>query len=118
MATKELSIGVILIALLVIIFNPWQMFMPGYMVMGLLIGLIVLYIAFATFIWRENRGDEREAFHRLFADRIAYLTGSAVLLVGIVANELSHRFDPWLIAALVFMVFAKVVGLIYGKNRL
>ena len=73
MAKKELLVGLGLIVLLFIIFNPWNMFMPGYLVMGFLIAAIVLYIAFATFLWREGRGDEREQFHRLFADRIAYL---------------------------------------------
>jgi ABC-type Fe3+-siderophore transport system permease subunit len=114
----ELSVGVGLLALLYIIFNPWNLFMPGYVVMGFLIAAIVLYIAFATFLWKENEGDEREQFHRLFADRIAYLVGSAVLLIGIVLGELQHALNPWLILALAAMVLAKVVGLMYGKNKL
>ena len=86
--------------------------------MAFLTGMVVLYLAFAIFFWREGRGDEREQFHRLFADRIAYLAGSAFLLVGIVISELAHALDPWLIFALALMVIAKIVGLIYGKNRL
>ena len=82
------------------IFNPWNMFMPGYVVMGFLIAAVVLYRIFATFFWRENRGDEREQFHRFFADRIAYLAGSALLLIGIVLGEIRHALDPWLIFAL------------------
>jgi heme O synthase-like polyprenyltransferase len=118
MAKKELLVGLGLLILLFIIFNPWNMFMPGYVVMSFLIGAIVLYIAFVTFLWRENHGDEREQFHRLFADRIAYLVGSALLLLGIVVGELQHTLDPWLIYALAFMVIAKIAGLIYGKNKL
>lgn len=113
----ELLVGVGLIALLYIIFNPWQIFMPGYVVMGFLIVAVVLYITFATFLWRENEGDEREQYHRLFADRIAYLTGSAILLIGIIFGELAHALDPWLIFALAVMVVAKVAGLIYSKNK-
>jgi hypothetical protein len=118
MAKTELSVGLGLIALLFIIFNPWNMFMPGYLVMGILTAAVVLYVAFVTFLWRENKGDEREVFHRLFADRIAYLAGSGLLLVGIVAGELQHALDPWLIYALSIMVIAKIAGLIYGKNKL
>jgi putative flippase GtrA len=114
----ELAVGVGLLALLYIIFNPWRLFMPGYVIMGFLIAVVVLYVAFATFVWKENRGDERERYHRLFADRIAYLAGSAILLLGIVLGELQHTLDPWLIAALAVMVMAKVAGLIYGKNKL
>jgi hypothetical protein len=118
MAKKELLVGLGLIVLLFVIFNPWSVFMPGYLVMGILIGAIILYIAFATFLFGETHGDEREQFHRLFADRIAYLVGSAFLLIGIVAGELQHALDPWLILALALMVIAKLGGLIYGKNKL
>lgn len=118
MAKKELVVGLGLVILLFIIFNPWNAFMPSYAVMSLLVGAVILYAAFATFLWRESRGDERERFHRLFADRIAYLAGSALLLVGIVIGELRHALDPWLVYALVLMVIAKIIGLIYGKNKL
>ena len=115
---SELSIGIALIVLLFVIFNPFSLFMPGYLIMFFLIGAIVLFIAFATFLWRENEGDEREAFHRLFADRVAYLCGSGILLIGIVIEELNHSLDPWLIYALALMVIAKVGGLIYSKIKL
>lgn len=115
---SELSVGVGLLVLLYIIFNPFSWFMPGYLIMSFLIAAIVLYVAFATFLWKENKGDEREQYHRLFADRIAYLVGSAVLLIGIVIGELGHALDPWLIYALAIMVIAKVVGLIYSKHKL
>ena len=92
--------------------------MPGYVVMALLIGAIVLYIVFAIFLWREKSGDERDTFHRLFADRIAYLTGSALLVIGIVVGELQHMLDPWLIFALAVMVIAKVGALVYSKMKL
>ena len=118
MAKSELAVGCGLLVLLYIIFNPWNLFMPGYLVMGLLTGAVILYIAFAIFLWRENQGDEREQFHRLFADRIAYLAGSALLLIGIVAGELGHAPDPWLVIALTVMVIAKVRGLIYSKIKL
>lgn len=118
MAKKELLVALGLLVLLFIIFNPWSLFMPGYAVMGLLVGAIVLYIFFATFLWRESRGDEREQFHRLFADRIAYFAGSALLLLGIIIGELQHALDPWLVYALALMVIAKIAGLLYGKNKL
>jgi hypothetical protein len=104
--------------LLFIIFNPFSLFMPGYMVMTYLVAAIVLFIVFATFLWKENKGDEREQYHRLFADRVAYLAGSATLLIGIVVSELAHELDPWLIYALAIMVIAKVGGLIYSKIKL
>ena len=114
---SELTVGLGLLVLLFIIFNPFSVLMPGYMIMTFLVAAIVLFITFATFLWKENQGDEREQYHRLFADRIAYLVGSATLLIGIVISELARSLDPWLIYALVIMVIAKVAGLIYGKIK-
>ncbi len=114
----ELVIGVGLLVLLFIIFNPWNVFMPGFVVMGLLIGIVVLFGIFAIFLWNESRGDEREEFHRLFADRIAYLAGSAAFIIAIVIQELAHALDPWLIAGLSVMILTKVTALIYGKIKL
>lgn len=114
----ELAVGLGLLVLLFVIFNPWQVFMPGYVVMGLLIGAVVLFGILATFLWNEDHGDEREHFYRLFADRTAYLAGSTVLLIAIIVEELGHVLDPWLIVALAIMIVAKVGALMYGKNKL
>jgi len=114
----ELIISFILIGLLAILFNPWNTAMPDMMVMSLLLGLVSLFSIFVIFIWREKKGDEREEFHRLFADRMAFLVGSGVLIAGVIIQELSHAIDRWLIATLAFMVLAKVAGLIYSKRKL
>lgn len=115
---SELAVGLGLLVLLYVIFNPFGLFMPGYMIMMFLVAIAVLFLLFATLLWKEKRGDEREAYHRLFADRLAYLSGSTILLIGIIVNELAHRSDPWLICALAIMVVAKIGGLIYSKINL
>ena len=114
----ELTVLIGFLVLIFVIFNPWSIAMPDYLVMGLLVGAVALFAAFAVFLWRENRGDERERFHRLFADRIAFLIGAAALLIGIIVGELGHNLDPWLVFALSAMVIAKVIALIYGKIKL
>jgi heme O synthase-like polyprenyltransferase len=114
----ELAVSLGLLALLFVLYNPWDLLMPGYLVMSFLVGMVVLYVAFATFLWRENGGDERENLHRMFADRIAYLAGSAILLFGIIIGELNHSLNPWLIGALAAMVIAKVIGFVYGEIKL
>ncbi len=114
----EIAVAIGLLILLFVIFNPWSVFMPGYAVMGLLVGIVALFAVFAIFFWNEGRGDEHERFYRFFADRVAYLLGSGLLLVAIIIEELSHALDPWLLFALAAMIIGKVAGLIYGKNKL
>lgn len=114
----ELGVAIGLLVLLFVVFNPWNVLMPGYIVMALLIGLVVLFVAFAAFVWEEGRGDERESFHHLFADRVAYLAGSAFLLTGVIIEELGHALDPWLILVLAVVVIAKAIGLVYSKIKL
>ncbi|MEK7093783.1 MAG: hypothetical protein AAB903_00400, partial [Patescibacteria group bacterium] len=63
----ELIISLILIGLLFVIFNPWNIIMPDMMIISILLCLVSLFSIFTIFIWREKRGDEREEFHRLFA---------------------------------------------------
>ncbi len=113
----ELIISLILIGLLFVIFNPWNIIMPDMMIISILLCLVSLFSIFTIFIWREKRGDEREEFHRLFADRLAFLAGSGVLIIGVVIQELNHTLDRWLVTALVVMILGKVIGLIYGKKK-
>ena len=91
--------------------------MPDMMIISILLCLVSLFSIFTIFIWREKRGDEREEFHRLFADRLAFLAGSGVLIIGVVIQELNHTLDRWLVTALVVMILGKVIGLIYGKKK-
>ncbi len=114
----ELFVSLVLVLLLGIVFNPWSMVMPDYVVMALLTGLIVSFIGFAVFVWREGSGDERETAHRLLADRVAYLIGSALLLIGVIIQEFRGSLDPWLIFVLAAMVLGKVAGLLYAKSKL
>lgn len=78
---------------------------------------IILFAGFAIFIWREKDGDERENLHRALAGRWAFLAGSGVLVLGIVVEELNHGLDYWLVWALLAMVLAKIVGIIYKRHK-
>ena len=113
----EIIISCVLVALSILFLDPGGFFdsMPGYMMASLV--LLVCYVLFAAFIWRENGRDEREQFHKMMAGRFAYLAGVGVLVLGIILEELGHSLDPWLVIALSGMVLAKVAGLMYGRIR-
>lgn len=110
MFTKnEAIISIVLIALLILLVSPMEFLMPTTIGMMLVISLIIVFAAYATFIWKENSRDERENLHRLHAGRIAYLSGSGVLVMGIVLQSINHDIDPWLIFTLMVMILSKLL---------
>ena len=114
---QEVSISGILIILLVLFLNPFGFWMPTALLMMMVLGLVVAFALFASFVWRENHRDEREGFHKMMAGRIAYLTGTALLTLGIIVQSFGHEIDLWLVLILCAMILAKIIGLIYGRLK-
>jgi 4-amino-4-deoxy-L-arabinose transferase-like glycosyltransferase len=104
----ETVVMVSLVALAVLLLNPFDFWMPNMMVLGILVCALILFGVFATFILRENAGDERDEAHKALAGRNAFLAGSAVLLVGIVVQGYTHSVDPYLVGTLTVMIVAKI----------
>src|SRR3989344_5120219 len=111
----EVLISLILLIFLLLLLNPFGLLMPKPMEMLLLVGLALIFIIFIGFFWKENVVDERESLHRYIAGRFAYFTGVSILTLGVLAQSFRHSLDSWLIAALIFMILAKIVGLFYGR---
>jgi|SRR3989344_3828528 len=114
---KEIIAGLVVLILLVAVANPFEIWMPDMTSMLLLLGLALLMAAFVAFVLREHGADEREEYHKLLADRYAFLAGAAVLILAIIRQEVLHSLDRWLILALGVMVLAKIMGLIYGRQK-
>ncbi len=114
---QEISISVILVILLVFFLNPFDFWMPNTLLMMMVLGLVVVFGLFASFVWRENHRDEREGLHKMMAGRIAFLVGAALLTLGIITQSFNHNLDPWLVFILSGMIVAKVATLIYGRIK-
>src|SRR6266404_6411237 len=104
----ELGISFVLIVLAVAVLNPMHAWMPDMTLSLLLAGVFVIFCVFAAFIMREGAADEREMTHRALAGRTAFLTGSGVLVLGIISEGAHHAVDMWLVLSLVAMILAKV----------
>jgi hypothetical protein len=79
-----------------------------------LVALVVIFITFAVFLWKESGGDEREIAIRHKIDRLAFLGGAVVLIVALVVDSLmTHMINVWVLLALGTMVAAKIVGSIF-----
>jgi len=114
----EIVISFVLIVLTILLLNPFNFWMPNMMHMAVLALTLVSFASFAVFVVRENVQDEREIAHRMLSGRVAFLTGSALLTIGIVVQSLQDVVDVWLVVVLVAMVLSKLVTRLYSDSRL
>ena len=115
---KEVAASFVLVVLLVLILNPLHFWMPMPVHIMILGALAAAFGAIAVFVLRENAVDEREAAHRSFAGRVAFLVGAGMLVIGIALQSLQHAVDVWLVGVLVFMIVAKMAARLYGDRYL
>ncbi len=109
------ALGTLLLALLVL--NPFHLWMPTMVAMVFLAALFVVFCVFAVFVVREKTVDEREEQHRAFAGHAAFLTGAALLVIGIMVEDIQHALDPWLVVALIGMIGAKLAARVYSDHQ-
>ena len=114
---QEIFVSSVLIVLLVLFLNPFGFWMPNALLMMMVLGLVVVFVVFASFVWKENSRDEREGLHKMMAGRIAFLSGTALLVIGIIVQSFKHELDFWLVLTLGTMILAKIIGLIYGRTK-
>jgi hypothetical protein len=115
---KETIITICLIIVAVLLLNPFNFWMPDMMLMGILASALVLFAIFASFVLRERVIDERDNVHRTLAGRNAFLSGSAMLMLGIILQGYSHTVDPWLVISLIIMIVVKIVSRIWSDKNL
>ena len=114
MKTESITV-VVAVVLALLILNPFHFWMPTMMHMVVLAVAVIAFSVFAVFVVRERAHDEREDLHRMFAGRAAFLLGASVLMVGIVVQSVASSPDPWLIAALLAMIFGKMIAHMYSS---
>ncbi len=114
---SEILISLTLLLILIFCLNPFGILMPPPLVSMLVISLLLFVGIFASFIWKERSGDERENYHKLLAGHLAFLTGVALLGIAIAFQELNHDLDPWLVYILIAMILAKIIGRIYNDRN-
>ncbi|MSU73591.1 hypothetical protein EXS56_00425 [Candidatus Kaiserbacteria bacterium] len=115
---KEIIASFVLVVLVVLVLNPFHFWMPMPLQMMVLGATIAAFGVVAGFVVRERAGDERDVAHRMRAGRVAFLAGTAVLVVGIVVQSFMHQVDSWLVGALAVMVVAKMLARAYEDRYL
>lgn len=113
----HISVAAVLVALLMLLTDPFMYWMPAGVQMLVLLGATALAALWAGFVMQERAHDEREAVHTMYAGRAAYLSGLAVLTLALIVQGLAHAIDPWVPLALGAMVVSKLAARMYVERR-
>lgn len=111
----HISIAVALVVFLVLLTDPFMLWMPMGAQMVALLCAATLGAVWAGFVMYEDAPDEREVVHRMNAGRMAYLSGIVILTVALAVQGLAHDIDPWISLALGTMVVVKLASRFYSE---
>jgi ABC-type nickel/cobalt efflux system permease component RcnA len=113
----EITAGVVLVLLLLLLLNPFDVLMLSNTSMMVLALFVVAFLVFVGLVWRSRAVDERELAHQHAAARISYALGVNVIAIGIVVQSYMYELNLWLPMALGVMVLAKIGASIYYKQK-
>jgi hypothetical protein len=108
--------ALVLLVMLGALTDPFMYWMPTMPEMTVLLISTALLLGWMGFVAREKAVDEREAEHRMFAGRVAYLSGLALLTIALVMQGFAHTIDPWVPIALAGMVVSKLAARWYADT--
>ncbi len=111
----HIATAVTLVVLLILLTDPFMLWMPAQAQMPALLGAAVLVCLWAGFVMYEQANDEREVVHKMQAGRVAYLAGIAVLTIALIYQGFHHAIDPWVTAALGVMVVSKLGARLFSE---
>ena len=103
----------ILVVLLFILSDIFMIWMPSMLSMTLLSLAAVLLSVWVGLVLREEANDEREAEHRMYAGRVASISGVVILLGALLTQGFAQAIDPWIAFALGGMVLSKSLVRMY-----
>lgn len=88
------------------------------MVFTMMALLLVASLVHGAFWLRERAADEREERHVMSAGRVAFLSGIAVAVLGILVQAIVlHQVSGWLVAVVVVMVISKQLTRLYLEHN-
>jgi drug/metabolite transporter (DMT)-like permease len=110
----QIVTAVVFLGLLLLLTDPFMIFMPPMAAMLVLLCVVVLMCMWSGFILYEQFVDERELMHRMYAGRVAYLTALGSLTLALLYQALTaHHIDPWIALTLALMVISKLGARLY-----
>jgi len=114
---KEILTALGLVVILTFLMDPMGMYYHNMTVVFSITILILLFVSFSIFVWKDKPADEREEVHQSFAGRVAFLSGTALMIIGVVVQSFNHAIDFWLVLALIVMIISKLIALRYSERN-
>ncbi len=114
--TLQYVLVVLLMVLLGALTDPFMYWMPSMPQMFALTLACVCLAAWIGLAAREDAKDERDAEHRMFAGRVAYLGGIGVLTLALLAQGVAHAIDPLIPVSIALMVVLKIAARWYAER--
>lgn len=112
----HIFVALALVGLLTTVSDPFMIWMPPSAQMPALLAAAVCACLWAGFVMYERSHDEREMLHTMQAGRVAYLSGIAILTLGLVLEGLQHHIDMWIPLTLSVMVLSKLFARLYSEQ--
>lgn len=104
-------VAVVFVLLLVLLANPFSLWMPTGLQYTTVAALVVVAAIFAGLVTGEKVRDEREEELRAQSARYGYLAGIIVLTLGIAVPILmGGHASPWVLTALGVMIVVRFVS--------
>jgi hypothetical protein len=115
---QEITIALVLVIMLFLFINPFGFWMSSTIYMTVVFVWMVLFVIFAVFIFAEKTRDEREQYLLMSAERVGFIVGCLILVLGVVGQYIfMQTTDLLMVLALSCMILTKVGALIYGKIK-
>lgn len=112
----QIVFAIALLVMLAALTDPFMYWMPSMPQMLALALATAGLAAWVGFVAREKAADEREERHRMFAGRVAYLSGLSLLTAALVFQGFAHAIDSWIPITLAVMVVSKLVARWYADR--
>lgn len=114
---EVIGVSALLIAL-VLFFNPFSLWELSLELKKTIVLSVIAFFVLAFITCHHRKNDERENFVLYSAERTAFVSGSAIAIIGLIYQMLTTgELDHWLVATLLVMTIAKGIGLMYAKIK-
>ena len=79
---------------------------------------LALYTIVLSLVGEGKATDERDQAHRYLSNRMALITSTAVISLGIIIQLfVTHHLDFWLLGSLIVLNLTKIISLIYFSYK-